>query len=222
MWNDTIYLASSSPRRREMFTWIGLSFNNISADINEEAWQGELPVDYVIRLAQQKAQKGKEMVGKGSLVVAADTIVVLNGEMLGKPRDALEAENMLRKLRGRIHQVITALCVINAEGNTPYQDHCLTRVEMRNYSDEEIRAYIESGDPLDKAGAYAIQHQSFKPVVNFNGCFASVMGLPLCHLERTFRKIDGYPMRDMPAICKMNVGYTCPIFPHVLAGEMIG
>lgn len=222
MWNDNICLASSSPRRLEMFAWIGLSFKHVSTDINEEPWQGELPVDYVMRLAQQKAQKGKEKLTEKSLVVAADTIVALDGEMLGKPANALEAENMLHKLRGRIHQVITALCVIDMQSETSYQDHCLTQVEMRPYSDEEIRAYIESGDPLDKAGAYAIQHQLFKPVVNFTGCFTSVMGLPLCHLERTFRVIDGYPLRDMPAICKKNVGYTCPIFPRVLAGEEIG
>jgi len=222
MWNDNICLASSSPRRREMFAWIGLSFTYISTDINEEAWQGELPVDYVMRLAQQKAQKGREKLTEKSLVVAADTIVALDGEMLGKPADALEAENMLRRLRGRIHQVMTALCLIDVQSDTSYQDHCLTQVEMRPYSDEEIQAYIESGDPLDKAGAYAIQHQQFRPVVNFTGCFASVMGLPLCHLERTFRKIDGYPLRDMPKICKKNVGYTCSIFPRVLDGEMIG
>jgi MAF protein len=222
MWNNNICLASSSPRRREMFAWIGLSFKHLSTDINEEAWRGELPVEYVMRLAQQKAQKGREKLTEKSLVVAADTIVALDGEMLGKPEDTLAAENMLRKLRGRIHQVITALCVIDVQSDTSYQDHCLTQVEMRLYSDEEIRAYIESGDPLDKAGAYAIQHRIFKPVVNFNGCFASVMGLPLCHLERTFRKIDGYPKRDMPEICKNNVGYTCPIFQQVLAGEEIG
>jgi septum formation protein len=101
-------------------------------------------------------------------------------------------------------------------------DLCITDVPMRSYTDEEIRAYVLSGDPLDKAGAYAIQHAGFQPVESISGCYASVMGLPLCHLQRALRKVDIVPATDLPAGCQATLQYECPIFSRVLAGEDIG
>ena len=126
------------------------------------------------------------------IIIAADTTVVDEGQILGKPANAYEAESMLRRLRGREHQVFTALAVVRRSEGFLALDWCVTQVPMRTYSDEEMYAYIATGDPLDKAGAYAIQHPDFSPVANLEGCYANVMGLPLCHLKRTL-DAAGYP-----------------------------
>ena len=118
--------------------------------------------------------------------------MVDEGQILGKPADAYEAESMLRRLRGREHQVFTALAVVRRSEGFLALDWCVTDVPMRTYSDEEMCAYIATGDPLDKAGAYAIQHPDFSPVAELQGCFANVMGLPLCHVERTLMQA-GHP-----------------------------
>jgi predicted house-cleaning NTP pyrophosphatase (Maf/HAM1 superfamily) len=101
-------------------------------------------------------------------------------------------------------------------------DLCVTEVPMRAYSDEEMTAYVATGDPLDKAGAYAIQHPKFQPVEHLTGCFASVMGLPLCHLERTLRKLEVSPAADVPGNCQSFLNYQCPISRLVLRGEQVG
>ncbi len=101
-------------------------------------------------------------------------------------------------------------------------DLCVTDVPMRNYSDEEIEAYVLSGDPLDKAGAYAIQHREFHPVENMKGCYASVMGLPLCHLIRVLQRMGVYPGADIPAACQSLLQYQCPVSPAILRGELVG
>jgi len=98
-------------------------------------------------------------------------------------------------------------------------DVCVTDVPMRNYSDEEIHAYVATGDPLDKAGAYAIQHADFNPVIDMQGCYASVMGLPLCHVTRLLREMDIEPGADLPANCQSFLNYACPAFARILRGE---
>lgn len=215
-------LASNSPRRQQMITWTGWTFSVQPADIDESQLPGESPAAYVERLALSKAREVAGQAGEGQFVLAADTIVADGAALLGKPASAEEARQMLRCLRGRVHQVYTALALLDPASGRLETDLCVTRVPMRDYSDSEIEAYIASTDPLDKAGAYAIQHAGFHPVENFSGCYASVMGLPLCHLQRTARRMGIEPSSDIHVVCQKNLKYTCPIFAAVLRGEQTG
>ncbi|HXZ74508.1 MAG TPA: nucleoside triphosphate pyrophosphatase, partial [Streptosporangiaceae bacterium] len=159
-----LILASNSPRRRELLSLSGWAFSVQPAQVDESPLPGEKPGDYVLRLAQAKAREAAAAGRAGRLVLAADTTVALDGDLLGKPGDAAEAADMLRRLRGRSHQVYTGLAALTAPDGNLVTDLCVTAVPMRNYRDEEIEAYVASGDPLDKAGAYAIQHPGFHPV----------------------------------------------------------
>ena len=155
------------------------------------------------------------------MIIAADTAVIGEGgqggsEIFGKPRDANEAASMLRMLRGRIHQVITAIQVLSTQDDTGRLDVCTTDVPMREYSEAEIDTYIASGDPMDKAGAYAIQHAGFHPVENLRGCYANVMGLPLCHLTRNLTQSGIPPRVNVPRTCQAALGYNCPVYPKIL------
>ena len=177
-----LLLASNSPRRRQLLALTGRTFFTRPASIDESPLSGEKPGAYVTRLAQGKA---KAAAAAGALpfqgwVLGSDTTVALGNQILGKPADAKEARAMLDLLRGREHTVFTALALRSPAGGTLHSELCASSVPMRAYTDEEIEAYVASGDPLDKAGAYAIQHAQFHPVEQFSGCFASVMGLPLC------------------------------------------
>jgi MAF protein len=132
------------------------------------------------------------------LVVAADTIVALDGRQLGKPADAEEAREMLAALRARTHEVITGVALLRAStGTRPYVGSVRTLVEMRDYRDDEIEAYVATGRPLDKAGAYAIQDQDFDPVARIDGCYLNVVGLPLCEVQRGLRAL-GLPTTEDP------------------------
>ena len=151
------------------------------------------------------------------ILLASDTVVSLDGEPLGKPRDAAEARSMLQRLRGRTHQVYTAITLIDLETDEALTDLACSAVPMRNYTDAEIEAYIATGDPFDKAGAYAIQHTGFHPVENFSECFANVMGLPLCHVTRALRQLNIGPAADVPAACQVHLGYACTVFKNILS-----
>jgi septum formation protein len=189
-------LASSSPRRRDLLTGMGIPFSIIKPEVDESLQPGEPLLDYVQRLSREKAARVVASLSGAATVLAADTVVILAadtmgidpaGELLGKPADAGEARVMLRKLRGRVHQVYTALTLLvhPPEGGPPAQT-ALTRtdVTMRDYTDAEIEAYIASGDPFDKAGAYAIQHEGFHPVARIEGSYSNVVGLPTETLEQ--------------------------------------
>ncbi len=218
-----LILASNSPRRRQMLGWTGWAFELEAADLNEDPLPGEPPGEYVLRLAGEKARKvANRYAGEPVMVLAADTTVADGSDILGKPADAAEARAMLRRLRGRTHQVYTALALMDVRRSLLAQDVCVSQVPMRQYSDVEMEEYIQSGDPFDKAGAYAIQHPRFRPVVNFGGCFASVMGLPLCHLQRLAVRLDLTPPQDIPHQCQSNLKYSCPIWQAVLNGEPVG
>lgn len=206
-----LILVSGSPRRRQLLALLGLNFSVRVSEVDESPQPGESPVEYVCRLARLKASTYPD--GNG-LVVAADTTVADGMDILGKPRDAAEASQMLRRLRGRAHQVHTALTL--QQGRQSWTEVCTTEVLMRNYDDAEIAAYIASGDPLDKAGAYAIQHPSFRPVAAIRGCYASVVGLPLCHFVLLLRKVGQRPPEDVPARCQATFQYECPLFPSIL------
>jgi len=150
------------------------------------------------------------------ILLASDTVVSLDGEPLGKPRDAAEARSMLRRLRRRVHQVYTAITLLDLQTDRSITDLAGSDVPMRNYTDEEIETYIASGDPFDKAGAYAIQHDGFSPVENFSQCYANVMGLPLCHAVRSLRQLGVDVPNDVPTLCQAHIRYECPVFESIL------
>ena len=201
-----LILASSSPRRRELLASLGIDFTVVKPDVDERQRPGEAPLDYVRRLSQEKAADVAARLPSPITVLAADTVVILaadtlgvddEGEILGKPADADDARRMLRRLRGREHQVYTAMTLLVVDGDAAKprrQMTTLTRTDvyMRPYTDAEIEAYIATGDPFDKAGSYAIQHQGFQPVERIEGSYTNVVGLPLETLEVMLADI-GWP-----------------------------
>ena len=191
-------------------------------DVDETQLAGESPADYVLRLAESKARAAAPRAASGELIVAADTTVVDGDTLLGKPANGVEAVAMLKQLRGRRHQVYTGLAVLNTASSQLLKDLCVTDVPMRGYTDAEIDRYVQSGDPFDKAGGYAIQHDAFHPVAGLAGCFASVMGLPLCHLLRLMDRLGLAPDRDVPSRCQLHLNYACPVSHAILRGEQVG
>jgi len=214
--SPTLLLASNSPRRKQLLALGGWEFTTAPADVDESVLPGESPREYVMRLAEAKARASAEQAEAGQVVVGSDTTVVIDGDILGKPADSAEAESMLRRLRGRTHQVYTGIAVFNVADGRLSSDLCITDVPMRDYGDDEIRAYVATGDPLDKAGAYAIQHPGFQPVACMEGCFSSVMGLPHCHLARLLKEFGLTPGADLPGNCQAFLKYQCPVFPSIL------
>jgi septum formation protein len=192
------------------------------SDVDETQHPAEPPAEYVLRLAEAKARVAASRTVSGEVIVAADTTVVDEDTLLGKPRDAAEATAMLRQLRGRKHRVYTGLAILNSATGQLVKDLCVTDVPMRSYTDVEIDRYVRSGDPLDKAGAYAIQHDEFHPVAGLNGCFASVMGLPLCHLLRLLEKLGVSYSDEVPSRCQTHLNYACPVSSAILRGEQVG
>jgi len=185
-----LILASGSPRRRQLLSCLGLPFRVVVPDVDEEApsTANLTPEKMAEALAGAKALSVAQREGRG-LVLAADTLVVDGETVLGKPRDAGEAAAMLRRLRGREHRVITGLALVDAaRPSVSLLDHVMTVVRMRPYSEEEIAAYIAPREPFDKAGAYAIQNQEFRPVVSYDGCYCNVVGLPLRAVVRLLQK----------------------------------
>jgi len=234
-----LVLASNSPRRRQLLAMGGWDFSVLAAQTDERVQPSESPDAYVLRLAESKARATLKLlalpVPSDTLIIAADTAVVslsehievlqrsdlgtANGgyQILGKPVDAVEAETMLRILRARTHQVYTGLAVLRVEDGQLRKEVCLTQVTMRNYRDAEMMAYIASGDPLDKAGAYAIQDADFKPVEKLQGCYANVMGLPVCFLARLLSGFDVHSRVDIAQACQTTLVFPCQIFRQVLS-----
>src|SRR5512146_1770234 len=217
-----ILLASNSPRRRELMALGNWTFAVSVSDVVETQRPGEAPAAYVQRLAEDKARAALPHAAPADVIVAADTTVVDGQTLLGKPRDAAEAAAILRSLRGHTHQVYTGLAVLKVSTGELAQDLCVTDVPMRDYSDDEIERYVETGDPLDKAGAYAIQHADFQPVAAMSGCFASVMGLPLCHLLRLLEELGLPGDHAVPSRCQSHLRYACPVSDAILRGEQVG
>ncbi len=178
-------LASASPRRADILGNAGFRFNVSPANVDESANDAETPTQMAVRLAETKAASVAAH-RLGEIVLGADTLVVLDGDVLGKPSDKAEATDMLRRLRGRSHDVITGVAVAGACG--PASTAEVTRVVFRAYSDMEIKAYVSSSRPLDKAGAYGIQDEPFSPAASFTGCYLNVVGLPLCAVTRLLRQ----------------------------------
>lgn len=215
-----IILASNSPRRQDLLSLTGWYYVSVPSNIDETPLPGETPQSHVLRLAEQKARAC--VTTRKGLILAADTIVVDGDRILGKPADQADASRMLLLLRGRVHRVMTAIALIDRETDRLDSDLCVTEVPMRQYTENEIAAYIKTGDPLDKAGAYAIQHGGFHPVENFRGCFASVMGLPLCHVSRLAMKFNLASSPDLVTGCESINRYICPIHTQVESGADVG
>ena len=182
-----LVLASRSPRRREILRNAGIPFVVRPPEpVDETPLPGESPRDYVLRLALAKARATPA--GRGEIVLAADTAVVAGREILGKPAGAADAFRMLRLLSGRRHEVITGICLLAGD---PVLDTSVTRVWFAPLSEEEIRAYVESGEPMDKAGAYAIQGLASKFIPRIAGCYFNVVGLPLALVYQHLGSLRG-------------------------------
>ena len=172
-----LYLASGSPRRQELLTQLGVRFERIVPGIEEQRRAQEPASQYVSRLAREKAQAGVAMAARDLPVLGADTIVVLNGQVLEKPRDEAEAGAMLKRLSGQTHQVMTAVAI--ADRGQILDCLVMTDVTFRVLSDEDIAGYVACGEPMDKAGAYGIQGLGGRFVRKINGSYHAVVGLPL-------------------------------------------
>jgi septum formation protein len=182
-----LVLASKSPRRQQILSDAGIPFVVRSADVAEQRLADESAVDYVRRLAADKA--GAVPLLPGEVILGADTVVVMDGQVLEKPRDAADAARMLRLLSGREHEVITGIC-LRAESGT-IVDSCTTRVRFVSLSPDELEAYAASGEPMDKAGAYAIQGLASKFIDRIEGCYFNVVGLPVALVYRHLKEIRG-------------------------------
>jgi septum formation protein len=208
-----LILASASPRRQRLFSLLGLPFTVAVSDVDETLPPDTSPEEIVRDLALAKAQAIAAR-QPNSLIVAADTVVALDDRILGKPRDAEEAVAMLLALRGRWHRVWTGLAVVGAGNEPPLAVTVFTDVLMRDYSGAEIADYVATGDPLDKAAAYAIQYADFHPVARIAGCHANVMGLPLCYLHPLLIQLQ-VTAPVLPAIaCPAHLGIVCPLGPY--------
>lgn len=173
----SLWLASGSPRRQELLTQLGVAFTRIVPGVEEVRRADESAADYVLRLARDKAQAGVALADNDLPVLGADTIVILNGEVLEKPRDEAHAAAMLRKLSGQTHQVMTAVAL--ADNQRLLDCVVVTDVTFRVLSEQDIARYVASGEPLDKAGAYGIQGLGGCFVRKINGSYHAVVGLPL-------------------------------------------
>ncbi len=201
-----LILASQSPRRRQLLAALELTFSVDAADVDETPLPGEDPAALACRLCRAKAAAVAAR-HPGAIVLAADTVVALEAALLGKPADSAEAAAMLTALRGRTHQVCTAVSVAR-DGATASQ-LSVSDVTMRSYSEAEVAAYVATGDPLDKAGAYAIQHLAFSPVAAWTGCYTGIMGLPLA-LAREMLAVAGISAAEaMAPICAELSGQRC-------------
>lgn len=183
-----IILASASPRRADLLKQLGLKFQVFISDADEEIV--DLPPDeFVKNIALQKARIVSGAVSDG-IIIAADTIVVIDGKIIGKPRDVEEACDMLTGLSGRMHEVFTGLCILEKPSGRYFLGYERTEVYFRNISQAEIKTYIATGEPMDKAGAYGIQGKGALFVEKINGCYFNVVGLPLTLLYNALAGFD--------------------------------
>lgn len=184
-----IYLASKSPRRRKLLKQINLKFKSFSVDVDEIIYPNELPNKTVLRLSKEKLEAAKSKVKKG-IIVTADTIVVLDHHVLGKPKNKKDAFRILKILSGKTHIVYTGYSIYNSVNNKTISEYEKTEVTFRDLTDNEILDYIESGSPMDKAGAYGIQDDFGAVFIKkINGCYYNVVGLPLAKFYHALLRI---------------------------------
>ena len=205
-----VLLASESPRRRELIEALDAPVKAVSPGYDEGPPRtGEIPGDFVLRLSREKASGVAARIGDG-IVLGADTAVVLDDEVLGKPVSAAEATRMLRRLRGRVHTVITGVTAVDGRTGRSLSAVKSTQVTMRAYSDAEVASYVASGEPFDKAGGYAVQDPLFQPAERLRGCYLNVVGLPLCEIMGLMRSM-GLPTRLREDWQPPNECLDCPL-----------
>jgi 23S rRNA (uracil1939-C5)-methyltransferase len=205
-----LVLASASPRRRDLLSAMGLPFRAVPPDIDEELQDGEAPETAAARLSLAKALAVAAQVETG-YVIGADSLVVLEGRAMGKPADAAEAGRMLRELRGARHQVTTGVTVVDAASGRRLTRSVTTNITLRNFTDAEIDASISSGTPMDKAGGYAVQDRVLRPAESWEGCYANIVGLPVCRVVDMLEELgcELPPRWTLPA--PEACGPACPL-----------
>ena len=183
-----IILASASPRRQELLALAGVRLEIIPSQIDEQFFEGESPEEHVLRLARAKAG---DVAGRHAdrWVLAADTVVEIDGKVLGKPKDREEAEEMLRMLSHRVHRVLTGYCILNSSHPQRKEGKVVSRVKFKALSEEEIRWYVDTGEPFYKAGGYAIQGKAAFMVKEVKGSYTNVVGLPLCEVVEDLQEL---------------------------------
>jgi septum formation protein len=203
MIDPRIYLASRSPRRRELLAQVGVRFDLLlfrvppreDAEVNEDWQPGEIPEAYVQRVARAKAEFGADLIARRAIVarpvLAADTTLDLDGEIIGKPRDEADAAAILTRLAGRSHRVLTAIAM--AQGERIEHRLSVSTVRFRPVGADEIKRYVQSGEPMDKAGAYGIQGRAALFIEEIHGSHSGIVGLPLCETALLLRDF-GYPL----------------------------
>ncbi len=209
-----LILASQSPRRRQLLELLGYGYRVVTADVDETAVSDPDPAVDAWKTAQLKTAVIRS-IAPLSLIIGADTNVAIDGELLGKPVDAADAGRMLRRLRGRTHQVSSGVFIVDGRTGREIVDTHTAVVTLRHYSDDELEAYIATGDPMDKAGAYAIQHPVFAPVEKIEGCFTGVMGLSICRLIQLLSELGLPVLAEKTAVFESHKGHHCPIFDEI-------
>jgi septum formation protein len=179
--DDELILASASPRRAELLRLVGIPFRQVTSQVGEDVDAPVVPVPHVLELSRRKAQNVARGLTSG-VVLGADTVVVLDGQILGKPADEEDAAKMLQRLGGRTHEVFTGLTLVDVAREVSVSDVERTEVTFRELTEEEISDYVATGEPMDKAGAYGIQGQGAVLVSAIKGCYYNVVGLPLAKL----------------------------------------
>jgi len=190
-----LILASASPRRRELLEQAGVVFTVVPSNAAEDILTREVPTEYVLRVATAKATEVAKKHHK-HWVLGADTIVVVDGNILGKPKDAVDGQRMLRLLSGRIHQVMTAFALIDATGHEYIRQIVVTTVTFKSLSNEQILSYLATGEPFDKAGAYAVQGIGAALVEKVEGSYTNVVGLPIDEVLEVLRSVGLYRHKD--------------------------
>lgn len=187
--NLKIYLASSSPRRKKLLQQLNIPFKVLKVEVNEKVRKNESPARMVKRLSVEKMKKAEKEIANG-IIITADTIVVLNKTIIGKPLDRKDAEKILKKLSNKTHKVYTGICIKNTLNKKTIIDHEKTLVTFRKINDKEIHEYISTSSPMDKAGAYGIQDDLGAVFVKkINGCYYNVVGLPLAKVYRYIQQV---------------------------------
>jgi septum formation protein len=187
-----LILASSSPRRKELLGKLGIPFEVVTAGVSEDV-EGDIgPEEMVVMLAKRKAGAVAQSLTSG-IVIGSDTTIAFEGKVLGKPKDKEDARAILKSLRGKRHQVYSGIALVNVENNRVEASAVVTSIRMRNYSDDEINDYVASGEPMDKAGAYAIQGEGGRLVEQMEGSFDNVVGLPVRELAEMLKRFGFEP-----------------------------
>ena len=212
-----LILASGSPRRQELMRLLGVPFKVRVPEVDEQVAPGAIPADVPQDLSRRKAQWMIRQVDHG-VIVAADTVVVHKGDILGKPRDDEDACGMLRRLQGERHFVLSGITLADAATGKQITELCESKVWLRPMTEKEIADYVATGDPMDKAAAYAIQNETFAPVSRVVGCPANVMGLPMCHVVRNLRRLGVALPPSRPTQCQIRYGYLCALTELVMPG----